>query len=596
LHHYVLLEALRNLEGGADDPQCMSKIKSWAGDVLNGTSAMSKDVRARLAANETFKRAVSDFAASVVALKQPVDNVEVRFAKMINSRYTKINDAVLNISNPTEKLGKVSPADAANNLLGKLAFTINEAVDATFDAIAREEEFDAMVAVQKRFAQNEATDAQQTARLNKLDSDVAAMKAQLAEFGKTANDVKSLQDKTGKMEAALSKALDVMLSLAIKSGAPELVAATKAAGEAMGYAPKEVSAVKPVISEVQHFFAAPALANGSDTCTGRTIKRGAGVKFYSQGGQCMVNFRIFPSRQWSSASSSIWFRVFGAADKMRMRSHLCDRGANSACDAEFNFKFNSDVSTSSVAGVSAKLSGQPTEGVFDFRMPGVLEPYLRRSMSWYGEPIYFTPYGGSTAGTTRTYTVQLYSPIVLDYTNVGRPLFNSIDDSKVRFDLNGDGVTERTGWIGGFGGVGLLALDHNGNGQVDNGLELFGEGTRIVSNGKKARDGYAALAQYDSNRDGVIDAKDAVYGKLVVWFDKNKDGHTSDEELVSLASTGVTKIGLNHKRLTDAGRFVNGNELRTTAKFWGPSECGKAGCNSYDVYFSTGFTTVAKAK
>ncbi|NBW83499.1 hypothetical protein EBR21_17265, partial [bacterium] len=42
LHHYVLLEALRNLEGGADDPQCMSKIKAWAGDVLNGTSASPK--------------------------------------------------------------------------------------------------------------------------------------------------------------------------------------------------------------------------------------------------------------------------------------------------------------------------------------------------------------------------------------------------------------------------------------------------------------------------------------------------------------------------------------------------------------------------
>jgi hypothetical protein len=288
--------------------------------------------------------------------------------------------------------------------------------------------------------------------------------------------------------------------------------------------------------------------------------------------------------------------VFGAADKMRVRSNLCDRGANSYCDAEFTFQFNSDVSASSVSGLTGKLSGQPTEGVFDFRMPSILEPYLRRSQSWYGEPIYFTPYGGTTAGTTAGYTVQLYSPIVLDYTNVGRPLFTSIDDSKVRFDLNGDGVTERTGWIGGFGGVGLLALDHNGNGQVDNGLELFGEGTKIVSNGKKARDGYAALAQYDSNRDGVIDAKDAVYSKLVVWFDKNKDGHTSAGELVSLASTGVTKIGLNHKRLTDAGRFVNGNELRTTAKFWGPSECGKAGCNSYDVYFSTGFTTVAKAK
>lgn len=596
LHHYILLESLRKLEGGADDPQCMSSIKAWAADVLNGNSAMSRDVRARLASHDGFKRAVTDFSKAVTDLKAPVDSVEARFAKMINSRFTSISQAMANITNPTEKLGKVTPADAANSLLGKMAFTITEAVDATFDAIAREEEFDAMVEVQKRFAQNEATDKAQNERLSKLDSDVAAMKSQLAEFSKTAKDVKSLQDKTGQMEAALSKALDVMLSLAIKSGAPELVAATKAAGSAMGYMPREISPVKPQISEVQHFFAAPALANGSDTCTGRSIKRGAGVKFWTQGGQCWVNFRGIPGHQWASASSTIWFRVFGAADKMRVRSARCDRGANSYCDAEFNFQFNSTVSTASVSGVTANLTGQPVEGVFDFRMPSVLEPYIRRSLSWDGEPIYFTPFGGATSGTTTGYTVQLYSPIVLDYTNVGRPMFSSVDESKVRFDLDGNGRKERTGWIAGYGGVGLLALDLNGNGVVDNGLELFGEGTKIAGTNKKARDGYAALAQYDTNRDGVIDSKDAVYSKLLVWFDKNKDGVTGADELVSLSSTGVTKVGLRYTTLKDAGRFVNGNELRTTAKFWGPSTCGDAGCNSYDVYFSTGFTTAVKGK
>ncbi|MEN9810871.1 MAG: hypothetical protein RLZZ488_2438 [Pseudomonadota bacterium] len=605
LHHYVLLEAVRKLEGGADDPNCMSRVKAWATGILNGKSATSKDVRARLAGNDNFKRVVADFAKSVNDLKPSLAAVELRFAKMINNKHTTISQAMVNISNPAEKLGKVSPADAANNLLGKMAFTIADGVDATFDAIQRQEEFDAIVEVQKRFAQNEATDAKQTARINSLDKDVAAMKTQLAQFGKTANDVKSLQDKTGKMEAALSKALDVMLSLAIRSGEPSLVAATKAAGAAMGYAPKEVRPVKPAISEVQHFFAAPALANGSDACTGNSIRRGAGVKFWTAGGQCWVNFRGISSRQWSSAASTIWFRVFGAADKMRVRSNLCDKGANSTCDAEFSYQFSSTAATTSVAGISSKLTGQPVEGVFDFRMPLILDPYIRRSSNfgygyldsaWWGEVISFTPFGDGKAGATSAYRVQLYSPIVLDYTNIGRPQFTSIDQSKVRFDLNGDGVTERTGWIGGYGGVGILAMDLNRNGSIDNGLELFGEGTKLVRNGKRARDGYAALAQYDDNGDGMIDAKDAVYSNLLVWFDKNKDGKTGEGEIVPLAETGVTKVSLKHKSLKDAGRFINGNELRTTAKFWGPQECGSQGCNSYDVYFSTAFTTVMKGK
>jgi hypothetical protein len=609
LHHYIMLESIRKLEGAGDNPQCVSQIKAWAADVLNGNSAMSKDIRARLSANENLKRMVTDFSKSVTDLKAPVDAVELRFAKLINNKYTTISAAMTNISNPSQKLGKQTPAEAANTLMGKLAFTMTEGVDATFEAIQREEEFDQIVAVQKRFAENEAEDKKQNDRLNALDKDVAAMKQQLATFAKTANDVKALQDKTTKIEGALSKALDVMLSLAIRSGHQDLVAATRQAGEIMGYVPREIVPIRPHITEVQHFFAAPALADGSDTCTGKSIRRGAGVKFWSAQGtmQCWVNFRGISSRQWQSAASTVWFRVFGAAASMNVRSNLCDRGANSPCNANFNFEFNrSTASSVSASGVSAKITGQPNEGVFDFTMPGALEPYIRRSGSfgygymdaaWWGEVMYFTPYGTSNnSGGTWGHRLQLYSPLVLDFTNVGRPVFTSLDDSRVRFDLNGDGVKERTGWIGGYGGVGLLALDHNGNGSIDNGLELFGEGTRIVSNGKKARDGYAALAQYDTNRDGVIDAKDPVYRKLVVWFDKNKDGQSDKSELVSLASSGVTKIGLKFTKLTDAERFVNGNEIRYAAKFWGPSDCGKAGCSSYDVYFSTGFTSAKNSK
>jgi hypothetical protein len=597
LHHYVLLEAVRKLEGASDDPQCVSKIKAWAADVLGGTSEMSKDVRNRLTAHAGFQRAVADFAKAVSDLKAPVDAVEFRFAKQIDNRSTTISASITNMTNPKDKLGNQTAGEASNKLLSKMAVTMSEGVDATFEAIQRQEEFDQMVDVQKRFAQNEADEKKQNDRLSALDKDVGDMKKQLEAFGKTANEVKAQGERTTKIEGALSKALDVMLSLAIRSGHGDLVEATKIAGAQMGYAPKEISSVNPQISEVQHFFAAPALANSSDACTGNSIKRGAGVKFWTLGGQCWVNFRGISTTQWASASSTIWFRVFGAADRMTVRSNLCDKGANSSCNAEFKFIWGAaNANASGGANVTAKMTGSPVEGVFDIRVPDILEPYLRRSQSWSGEQIYFTPYGGATTGSTSTYTVQLYSPLVLDFTNVGRPLFSSMDESKVRFDLNGDGVKERTGWIGGYGGVGLLALDLNGNGGIDNGLELFGEGTRIVSNGRKARDGYAALAQYDANKDGVIDAKDPMYRKLVVWFDKNKDGVSDKSELVSLADSGVTKIGLKFTRLTDNERFVNGNEIRYAAKFWGPSDCGKAGCSSYDVYFSTGFTTAQKRK
>ncbi|NBX18959.1 MAG: hypothetical protein EBR09_16535, partial [Proteobacteria bacterium] len=152
LHHYVMLEAVRKLEGAADDPQCVSRIKTWAVEVLGGNTAMSKDVRGRLAAHAGFQRAVADFAKSVSDLKPSVDAVEFRFAKQIESRHTTIAAAIANMSNAKEKLGNQTAADAANTLMGKLAFTMAEGVDATFDAIQRQEEFDQMVEVQKRFA------------------------------------------------------------------------------------------------------------------------------------------------------------------------------------------------------------------------------------------------------------------------------------------------------------------------------------------------------------------------------------------------------------------------------------------------------------
>lgn len=259
---------------------------------------------------------------------------------------------------------------------------------------------------------------------------------------------------------------------------------------------------------------------------------------------------------------------------------------------------------SGASNTSSKITGQPKEGVFDIRIPNILDPYMSRARSfgrgyrdtdWWGEVINFTAYGSDGQGTASAgYRVQMYSPLVLDFMSIGRPMFSSMDASNVRFDLDGDGRSERTGWLSGYRDMGFLALDLNGNGLIDNGLELFGEGTRIQTSGKKARDGYAALAQYDTNKDGMIDARDPIYNKLLVWFDKNQDGKTNTDELVPLAQAGVTKVGLRYVTLKDAGRFVNGNEMRTAAKFWGPQNCGDAGCQSYDVYFSTGFTLTRK--
>jgi len=96
------------------------------------------------------------------------------------------------------------------------------------------------------------------------------------------------------------------------------------------------------------------------------------------------------------------------------------------------------------------------------------------------------------------------------------------------FDLAGDGRVAPTSFV--TGGSAFLALDRNGNGAVDDGGELFGD-----QHG--AADGFAELARFDDNADGVIDGRDAVYGRLELLYGSGAR--------TSLASGGVVSILLD---------------------------------------------------
>lgn len=87
-------------------------------------------------------------------------------------------------------------------------------------------------------------------------------------------------------------------------------------------------------------------------------------------------------------------------------------------------------------------------------------------------------------------------------------------DSAMHFDHDGNDFKELTGWVA--PGDGLLMLDKNGNGWLDNGNELFGDFTTLPD-GTRAPSSFQALAYYDANRDGKIDANDPIWPQLKVW-------------------------------------------------------------------------------
>jgi hypothetical protein len=105
------------------------------------------------------------------------------------------------------------------------------------------------------------------------------------------------------------------------------------------------------------------------------------------------------------------------------------------------------------------------------------------------------------------------------------PLFLDLDENGVQttslegqtfFDHDGDGFAERTAWVA--AGDGLLVMDRNGNGIIDDGRELFGNET-ILDDCTKAANGFQALSQLDSNHDGKIDANDQAFAQLTLQRD-----------------------------------------------------------------------------
>ncbi|MDD2949515.1 MAG: tandem-95 repeat protein, partial [Sulfuricurvum sp.] len=149
---------------------------------------------------------------------------------------------------------------------------------------------------------------------------------------------------------------------------------------------------------------------------------------------------------------------------------------------------------------------------------------------------------------------QRAAPIVFDLNGNGVSS-TSTDSNNVYFDYNADGLRERTGWI--ERGDALLAVDLNHDGIISNGSELFGDHTKLID-GSLASDGYAAMAQYDSNSDGKIDSSDAHFNDLLLWKDTNLDGRSNSDELSTLTANGIQSINLTANPIDVA---ENGNRI-----------------------------------
>jgi Ca2+-binding RTX toxin-like protein len=153
------------------------------------------------------------------------------------------------------------------------------------------------------------------------------------------------------------------------------------------------------------------------------------------------------------------------------------------------------------------------------------------------------PIARSMDDLMRTAERVFLSPLALDLDGDGVETLG-LEPAAIHFDHDADGLAERTGWIAADDG--LLVLDHNGDGLIDTGAELFGNNTR-QADGSLAAHGFAALAAWDQDGNGRIDSADPVWARLQVWRDADSDARVDAGELQALAALGITSLDLQFR-------------------------------------------------
>jgi hypothetical protein len=141
----------------------------------------------------------------------------------------------------------------------------------------------------------------------------------------------------------------------------------------------------------------------------------------------------------------------------------------------------------------------------------------------------------------------------------------------VLVDLDGLGVSRQTAWTAEGSDDAFLALDENENGIIEIPRELVGGAPTGPPDGfgfLAVMDGISSRGRPESVRerqpDGVIDLKDAIYDKLILWTDTNHNGRSEEDEMESLAHGRIKDISSGYRALNHTDD--HGNVMVMTAQ------------------------------
>lgn len=191
-------------------------------------------------------------------------------------------------------------------------------------------------------------------------------------------------------------------------------------------------------------------------------------------------------------------------------------------------------------------------------------------------------------GVWDEFSCTCISPIVIDVLGNGFNLTNA--QNGVLFDILNTGSPRQVAWTAFNSDDAWLALDRNENDKIDNGRELFGSSSPqpFLEEGE-SKNGFRALSVYDKaanggNGDGQIDSRDAIFSSLRLWRDANHNGVSEQNELKTLAESGLKTIDLDYKESKKQDEHGNWFRYRAKVKDTQDAQLGRW---AWDVYLKT---------
>ena len=155
------------------------------------------------------------------------------------------------------------------------------------------------------------------------------------------------------------------------------------------------------------------------------------------------------------------------------------------------------------------------------------------------------------------------APIAVDLDGNGVDPIGA-DESNVPFDWDGDDQKEHSAWVDRKDGFLVIDLAADGTAGADGVIDQRKELAFTSWAQWTTSDLEALRGAFDTNDDGMFDARDERWSEFRIWQDKNQNGISDKTELRTLEEWGFTSIALTPSSTTPAC-LVDGSAIASTS-------------------------------